>query len=159
MNSTLNAIAVAIVALAMTAACDRKEPDAEMGSTDQTSPVTPVEPVTPVAPAPGESAGTMAPSTNSNDNSGSNTANSSSDSGDSVGNAVEDAGITTLVKAALVLESDLSAMEINVDTVNGIVTLTGAVDNAANIEKATQVVDGIEGVKSVNNQLTVKAPA
>lgn len=156
MNNTLNAIAVAIVALAMTAACDRKEPDAEMGSADQTSPVTPVVPVIPFEPAPGESAGTMSPSTNSN---GNNTTNSSSDSGDSAGNAVEDAGITVLVKAALLLESDLSAMEINVDTVNGIVTLTGAIDNSANIEKATEVVDGIEGVKSVNNQLTVKAPA
>ena len=154
MKSTLNAIAVAIVGLAIFAGCDRKTPDAEMGSANQSAPVTPVMPVTPVEPVtPAESASTMPPSTNGND---SNTENPSSDS---VGSAVEDAGITTLVKAALLLESDLSAMEINVDTVNGIVTLTGAVDNSANLEKATAVVDGIEGVKSVNNQLTVKAPA
>ena len=44
----------------------------------------------------------------------------------------------------------------DVDTKNGVVWLTGTADSAAHSGRATTVGRGIEGVKSVNNQLGVK---
>ncbi|MGV8891600.1 MAG: BON domain-containing protein [Burkholderiaceae bacterium] len=154
MKSTQNATAVAIVGLALFAGCDRKAPDAEMTRGDQSAPVTPVIPAAPVAPAtPTESSGAMSPSTNGSD---SNAVNPPSDSD---GSAVADAAITAQVKAALLLEPDLKSMEINVETVNGIVTLTGPINTAANLERAFQIAKEVDGVKSVNNQLSVQPPA
>ncbi|MEO8599423.1 MAG: BON domain-containing protein [bacterium] len=153
MKSPLSAIAVSIVALAMMAACDRKAPDAEMTRGDQSAPVTPVTPAAPVAPTtPAESSGSMSPSTSGSD---SNKVNPPSDS---AGSAVGDAAITAQVKAALLLEPDLKSLGINVETVNGIVTLTGPINTAANLERAFQVAKEIDGVKSVNNQLSVQPP-
>ena len=70
---------------------------------------------------------------------------------------VEDGVITTKVNAALVADKDLSAVKIDVDTKNGIVTLTGPAPTAAAKEHATEIAKGVKGVTSVNNQLTVKA--
>ncbi|WAW09364.1 BON domain-containing protein [Oxalobacter vibrioformis] len=73
-----------------------------------------------------------------------------------VGQYVEDSAITTNVKAAIFQESDLSAAEINVETFNGIVQLSGFVSQSAQISKAGQVAQRVEGVKGVKNSLTVK---
>jgi hyperosmotically inducible protein len=71
------------------------------------------------------------------------------------GQVVDDAGITAKVKAALLAEKDVDGMKINVDTSQGKVTLSGKVPDQSQVEKATQVARGIEGVKTVENQLTV----
>lgn len=73
-----------------------------------------------------------------------------------VGQYVEDSAITTNVKAAIFQESDLSAAEINVETFNGVVQLSGFVSQPAQISKAANVAKTVEGVKSVKNSLTVK---
>lgn len=70
---------------------------------------------------------------------------------------IGDAAITTKVKSAIVAEPELKAMEIHVDTVDGIVTLTGSVDSPQHIENAKQAAQAVNGVKSVNNQLIVRA--
>lgn len=44
----------------------------------------------------------------------------------------------------------------NVDTVNGTVTLKGAVESQAQVDRAVQVARAAEGVKAVSNQLTLK---
>jgi len=75
------------------------------------------------------------------------------------GEKIDDAAITAKVKTALVGEPGLKALQINVDTANGVVTLTGAVDTSQNLDRATQVAQSIEGVKSVDNRLNVKAKA
>jgi hyperosmotically inducible periplasmic protein len=75
----------------------------------------------------------------------------------SVGQTVDDAGITAKVKAALVAEKDVSGMSINVDTKQGKVTLTGKVPDPSHAERAIQVARGVEGVKAVENKLTVGA--
>ena len=75
------------------------------------------------------------------------------------GDNVEDATITAKVKTALVGEPGLKALQINVDTANGVVTLTGAVDTPQSLERATQVAQAVDGVKSVDNRLNVKAKA
>jgi hyperosmotically inducible protein len=70
---------------------------------------------------------------------------------------VEDAVITTKVNAALASDKDLSAVKIDVDTKNGVVTLTGPAPTASARDHATELARNVKGVTSVNNQLTVKA--
>jgi hyperosmotically inducible periplasmic protein len=71
------------------------------------------------------------------------------------GAKIDDAAITVKVKSALIGEPNLKALKINVDTANGVVTLSGTVDAPASIDRATQVAQAVEGVKSVDNRLTV----
>lgn len=73
------------------------------------------------------------------------------------GNKIEDAAITAKVKMALVGEPGLKALKIDVDTANGVVTLTGAVDSSQSLDRATQVAQAVDGVKSVDNRLNVKS--
>lgn len=73
-----------------------------------------------------------------------------------VGQYIEDSAITTNVKAAIFQQDDLSAAEINVETFNGVVQLSGFVSRPAQIAKATEIARSVEGVKSVKNNLTVK---
>ena len=73
------------------------------------------------------------------------------------GGAVSDAAITAKVKTALIAEPGLSALKIDVDTSNGVVTLNGTIDNQANADRAKTVATNVSGVKSVNNKLSVKA--
>jgi hyperosmotically inducible protein len=75
----------------------------------------------------------------------------------SAGQTVDDAGVTAKVKAALLAESGVDGMKINVDTFNGRVTLKGEVPNQGQIDRATQVAKGVEGVKEVDNRLTVSS--
>lgn len=70
---------------------------------------------------------------------------------------VDDATITTKVNAALAADKDLAAIKIDVDTKNGVVTLTGPAPSADARERATDLAKNVKGVSSVNNQLTVKA--
>jgi hyperosmotically inducible periplasmic protein len=70
---------------------------------------------------------------------------------------VEDGVITSKVNAALASDKDLSAVKIDVDTKNGVVTLTGPAPSAAAPKHATELAKNVKGVSSVNNQLVVKA--
>ena len=70
---------------------------------------------------------------------------------------VDDAAITSKVNAGLAADKDLSATKIDVDTKNGVVTLTGPAPSAGARERATEIARNVKGVSSVNNQLTVKA--
>lgn len=71
------------------------------------------------------------------------------------GKAVDDAALTARVKAALIAEPTIKAMAIDVDSKDGVVTLFGTVDNLATRDKATQTAAGVEGVKSVLNNLKI----
>lgn len=66
------------------------------------------------------------------------------------------AAITTAMKAKLVADDDLKALDINVDTVGGVVTLTGMAPSASAKNRATDIAGTVEGVSSVNNNLTVQ---
>jgi len=59
-------------------------------------------------------------------------------------------------RAELLGTSDLRESTINVDVVNSVVTLKGTVADAAQKTKAEQVAKGIDGVKSVKNELKVQ---
>jgi osmotically-inducible protein OsmY len=70
---------------------------------------------------------------------------------------IDDASITTRVKSALIGEPGFTeAMRIDVDSRDGIVTLSGAVDSPAIINRAEVVAASTEGVRDVNNMLTVR---
>jgi hyperosmotically inducible periplasmic protein len=70
---------------------------------------------------------------------------------------VDDATITAKVNASLAADKDLSAVRIDVDTQNGIVTLSGPAPSATARERASEIARGVKGVNSVNNQLTIKS--
>jgi hyperosmotically inducible protein len=70
---------------------------------------------------------------------------------------IDDAGITTKVKAAILAEPGLDSLQISVDTVNGVATLSGTVDSQANSDKAAGVASGVSDVKGVENKLVVKS--
>jgi hypothetical protein len=70
--------------------------------------------------------------------------------------AVDDAAITTKVKTAVLAEPGLKSLQINVDTKDAVVTLSGTVDNAEMKSRAVQIAQGVQGVKSVNDNLSVK---
>lgn len=69
---------------------------------------------------------------------------------------VGDAAITAKVKAAIVREKNLSALEVNVETENGVVQLGGFVDTKDQIDRAGKVAGKVKGVKSVQNDLKLK---
>ena len=85
-----------------------------------------------------------------------NRANYEKDKGSStIGQGVNDSWLWFKTRTALLTTSDLRDSTINVDVVNDVVTLRGSVANAAQKAKAEQVAKGIDGVKSVKNQLSV----
>jgi hyperosmotically inducible protein len=67
---------------------------------------------------------------------------------------VDDASVTAKVKAALMAESGVDSNKINVDTINGRVTLKGEGLDKMQIDRAVQVARAVEGVKDVDNRLT-----
>ncbi len=75
---------------------------------------------------------------------------------ESTGQYVDDTVITTSVKAAILNDPTLKVNEINVETFKGVVQLSGFVRSADNIVTAVNVARGVNGVKSVKNDMRVK---
>ncbi|MGH7339403.1 MAG: BON domain-containing protein [Candidatus Rokuibacteriota bacterium] len=71
------------------------------------------------------------------------------------GCAQTDAGITTNVKTKMAADDTVKAYQIDVDTRNGVVTLTGDVETAAAKEQAVQIARNTEGVRDVVDQIRV----
>jgi osmotically-inducible protein OsmY len=72
---------------------------------------------------------------------------------ESTGEYVDDAAITTKVKAAIFDRPTLKVFDIHVETRKGVVHLWGAVASRGTIEEAGNVARGVAGVKSVKNDL------
>jgi len=70
--------------------------------------------------------------------------------------AIDDAEITAKVKGAIFAEPGLKTLQIGVDTVKGVVTLTGSVDSQQNSDRARGLASAVAGVKEVDNQLMLK---
>jgi len=75
---------------------------------------------------------------------------------ESTGEYVDDSTITTKVKSAILMDSTLKVMQINVETFKGVVQLSGFVDSSQSAAKAAEVARGVKGVESVKNNLIVK---
>ena len=71
--------------------------------------------------------------------------------------AVDDAEITTRVKAAIFAEPGLKTLQIRVATVNGAVTLSGSVDTPQNGDRAAALAAAVSGVSGVDNRLVPMA--
>ena len=73
------------------------------------------------------------------------------------GQAIDDTLITTKAKASFAADPQVSALAITVETDNGVVNLSGVVENESERQRAIQLAQGIEGVKRVDaNKLLVK---
>jgi osmotically-inducible protein OsmY len=79
----------------------------------------------------------------------------SSSTTDSTGQYVDDASITTKVKAALLGDSGLKSFDISVTTDKDVVHLSGTVNSDPVRMRATQVASGVPGVRGVVNNLLV----
>jgi hyperosmotically inducible periplasmic protein len=76
--------------------------------------------------------------------------------GRSTGQVVDDATITSEVKAKLLADSVTKGIAVSVETFEGQVTLTGAVDTENQRERAVQIAKSVKGVKKVNNLINLK---
>ena len=79
------------------------------------------------------------------------------ESGRTVGSGANDGWLWVKTRFELATADDLRDSTINVDVDNDVVTLTGTVASAAQKARAETVAKGVEGVKSVRNQLQVRA--
>lgn len=86
-----------------------------------------------------------------------NAEGSAKDAANTAKGAIDDATITAQVNAGLAKDPDLSALKINVDTVNGKVTLNGPAPSTVARDRAETIAKSVTGVTSVNNQLVVTA--
>ena len=80
---------------------------------------------------------------------------SARDAADTTARVSSDMNITAKVNAALAVDDKLKATQINVDTRDGQVTLSGQAPDAQSRERATTLASAVDGVKQVNNQLVV----
>ena len=146
-NRTPVALVSMLAAAALLAACEKKTTtvnDTSPGSTSSTTTTT-VAPSTTASDA-------MAATTNAMDKAASATERGMAKAGEAMG----DAAITGKVKTALIADPDVKALKIDVDTKDNVVTLNGTADTQANADKAVTIAKGIDGVKSVDNRLTIK---
>lgn len=75
---------------------------------------------------------------------------------ESTGEFIDDATITTKVKAAFVTDEAVKAREISVETFKGVVQLSGFVNTPAEKAAAAKLAAGVTGVRSVKNSIAVK---
>jgi osmotically-inducible protein OsmY len=74
----------------------------------------------------------------------------------STGEHIDDTVITTRVKAAVFNDPELKLREVGVETFKGRVQLSGFVSTQAEINRATALAKGIDGVTSVTNSMRLK---
>jgi osmotically-inducible protein OsmY len=67
-----------------------------------------------------------------------------------------DAGITGLVKTKLAADGKVSAAELNVDTTDGVVTLTGNIDSQEAKDQALKLARETSGVREVRDMIAVR---
>lgn len=162
-RAPLAALSALALALALSA-CGREE---------QQTPTAPAPAQAPqTAPAPGASTGGGDPATSNsampgaagttgatpqNPGSMGSVGDATRDAASTAAVALDDTGITAKVKTELVKDSELSALDVSVETHGGQVTLTGHAPTAQAKERAEGLAKGVEGVKGVTNNLEVKA--
>jgi osmotically-inducible protein OsmY len=84
-------------------------------------------------------------------------ADTTSNASSKVATAADDTAITAKVKAALIAEPGLKSTDINVDTKEATVTLSGTVASNELRDKAKQIASSTNGVKNVVDNLVVKS--
>jgi osmotically-inducible protein OsmY len=72
-----------------------------------------------------------------------------------VGQKIDDASITAQVKMTLLYHRSTSALNTSVKTTHGVVTLSGKAKSGAEMDLAAKFANDVNGVKSVNNRMTI----
>lgn len=76
---------------------------------------------------------------------------------ESTGEYIDDATITTKVKAAFVKDPKVDALDVKVETFKGSVQLSGFADSSEVIDRAVELARTTPGVKAVKNDIRLKA--
>ncbi|MDD3182564.1 MAG: BON domain-containing protein [Alphaproteobacteria bacterium] len=74
---------------------------------------------------------------------------------ETVGQYVDDTTITSKVKAGILADPALKSLQVNVETMQGVVQLSGFVDSSSSATRAVKIARRVEGVKSVKDNLLV----
>lgn len=75
---------------------------------------------------------------------------------ETVGQKLDDATVLAKVKANLLKEKEVDALDVNVDVKDGKVTLSGKADSDIERKRAEEVAKGTGGVASVENKIEIK---
>ena len=75
------------------------------------------------------------------------------------GDQVDDATLTARVKSALMASRDVPTLAIDVDSLEGVVSLTGMVANNGVSINVERVVEGVSGVLEIKNYLQIGTPS
>lgn len=75
---------------------------------------------------------------------------------ESLGSMTKDSWITTRIRSNLLFENDLYSLNYTVETVNGVVYLTGIGQDETEINRVVEVARNVGGVKKVVNLVKVK---
>jgi osmotically-inducible protein OsmY len=145
-STHLKSVGIALLLIAGLAACDKPGPAESAGKKiDQT------------ANDAGKAIG------NATDKVGDKISNATEKVGDKMseqsaktGVAIDDAEITAKIKGSIFAEPGLKTLQISVDTVNGVVTLTGSADSQASSDRVRSLAAAVAGVKQVDNRLALK---
>ena len=78
---------------------------------------------------------------------------------ESAGAYVDDATITTRVKSRFAEDKTVSATRISVETLKGVVQLSGFATSEAEKQRAAQIAASVPGVRQVQNAVVVRPPA
>lgn len=73
-----------------------------------------------------------------------------------VGAFIDDSTITTQIKSRYVNSTEVAASAISVETLNGTVILSGFAKNATERAEAERIARGVNGVKSLKNEILVR---
>jgi hyperosmotically inducible periplasmic protein len=74
----------------------------------------------------------------------------------STGEALDSTAITARVRAALLADPEVSGFDVGVTTFRGVVQLSGFVDTPDQRIRAEDIAWGVQGVRSVENNITLK---
>ncbi len=77
--------------------------------------------------------------------------------GGTVGQTMDDAAITAAVKSKLMVDSVVGGLKIDVDTRDGVVSLSGPVKSQTEKDTAVRIARGTDGVKDVQDNLVVQS--
>ncbi|MBA3996022.1 MAG: transporter [Candidatus Accumulibacter sp.] len=74
-----------------------------------------------------------------------------------VGTEIDDTVLTAKATSALLGDPDVKGFDIKVESRKGVLLLSGFVDNQTQVDRALEVARRVEGVKGVENGMTLKA--
>jgi len=73
-----------------------------------------------------------------------------------IGTEIDDSVVITKVRSALLANDDIKSLDIKVTANKGVVMLSGFVDSQAQIDHGIAVATAVEGVKGIDNKLSIK---